>query len=464
MQEKVLEYIKKNSMIEEHDKVLVALSGGPDSICLLHILKGLESKLNIKILAAHINHCLRGNEADKDEEYARKFCENLGIDFYVKRIEIDKVAKEKKISTEMAGREERYKFFDELKEKFNIQKIAIAHNANDQAETLIMRIARGTGIEGLVGIRPVRDNLFIRPILSLTREEIENYCEDNNLNPRIDKTNLEEVYSRNKIRLKAIPFLKENFNEDVIDAFNRLAYSVSKDVEFINEFVEEKYNTLIENTKDGIIIKREAFDEKEAVLNRLIRKALMEVSGAVNNFEMKHINDVINLQNGNAGKKINLTNRVIVINEYGKIKIVRDIKRAEFKDEITFDVEELYNMKEKIITNNLGTFRFKVVENNGKIKATKSNEKYFSFDNVSKITIRTRKDGDTIVPFGMEGRKKLKDIFINNKIPKEERNFIPLLLLDNEVAWIIGVRNSNLYKFKNQNKRLLKVTCERREY
>ncbi|MGL5615855.1 MAG: tRNA lysidine(34) synthetase TilS [Sarcina sp.] len=464
MQEKVLQYIKKNSMIEENDKVLVALSGGPDSICLLHILKGLENKLNIKILAAHINHCLRGNEADKDEEYARKFCENLGIDFYVKRIEIDKVAKEKKISTEMAGREERYKFFDELKKKFNIQKIAIAHNANDQAETLIMRIARGTGIEGLVGIRPVRDNLFIRPILCLTREEIESYCEDNNLNPRIDKTNLEEVYSRNKIRLKAIPFLKENFNEDVIDAFNRLAYSVSKDVEFINEFVEEKYNTLIENTKDGLIIKREAFDEKEAVLNRLIRKALMEVSGAFNNFEMKHINDVINLQNGNAGKKINLTNRVIVINEYGKIKIVRDIKRAEFKDEITFDIEELYNMKEKIITNNLGTFTFKVVENNGNIKTTKNNEKYFSFDNVSKITIRTRKDGDTIVPFGMEGRKKLKDIFINNKIPKEERNFIPLLLLDDEVAWIIGVRNSNLYKFKKENKRLLKVTCERREY
>lgn len=466
MQDKVFKYIEDNSMIDKGDRVLVALSGGPDSICLLHVLNSLKDRLGIEILAAHVNHCLRGKEADNDEMYAKRFCENLGIDFYVKRIEIDKVAKERKISTEMAGRDERYSFFNELKEKYNIQKIAIAHNANDQAETLIMRIARGTGIEGLIGIRPIRDKIYIRPILSLTRTEIENYCKNNKLNPRIDKSNLEEVYSRNKVRLKAIPFIEENFNKDAINALNRLAYSASKDVEFINEVVEEKYLELISEEDDMIVISKKAFLEKEAILTRIIRKALVDLSGVSNNFEMKHIYDVINLQKGNTGKKINLTNNVIVINEYGKIKMLKNFTKTTIaiSKEVKLDVNDLYDEKIKILDTDYGRLTFTIIDNEGSINMKNNfNERYFSINGACEITIRTRRDGDTIIPFGMNGRKKIKDIFINNKVPKDKRDLIPLVLFDNEIVWIVGIRNSDLYKIKKEDKKLLRVNYERRE-
>lgn len=466
MQDKVFKYIKENSMIDEGDKVLVALSGGPDSICLLHILNSLKTKLNIEILAAHVNHCLRGENANKDEEFARKFCENLGIDFYVKRVNIDKVAKERKISTEMAGRDERYAFFNELKEKYKVKKIAIAHNANDQAETLIMRIARGTGVDGLVGIKPIRDEIYIRPILSLTRSEIEKYCLDNELNPRIDESNLEEIYSRNKIRLKAIPFLERNFNKDAINAINRLAYSAAKDVEFINDIVDEKYLGLVKK-EDGIVcIEKEAFSEKEALLTRLIRKALINACGISNNFEMKHIYDIINLQKGNTGKKINLTNDVIVINEYGKIKVINkySIDKTISDEEIKFNLNQLDDEDIKIVKGKFGKITFSLLENNGAINLkSNTNERYFSIDGVNEITIRTRKNGDTMIPFGMTGRKKIKDILINNKIPKDKRDLIPLILFNDEIVWISGIRSSNLYKIKKGNKKLLKVSYEGRE-
>ncbi|MEW8956858.1 tRNA lysidine(34) synthetase TilS, partial [Clostridium sp.] len=218
---KVRDFVKENNMISKNDKVLVALSGGPDSICLIHILNELKDELGIEILAAHLNHCLRGEDANKDEEYVREFCKSLNIQCYVKRVDINRYAKERALSSEMAGREARYEFFNDLKEEFNINKIAVAHNLNDQAETVLMRLMRGTGIEGLIGIRPVRDNIYIRPILSLNRHEIEAYCEDNKLLPRIDKTNLETIYSRNKVRLELIPYIEKNFNEDIINTLNR---------------------------------------------------------------------------------------------------------------------------------------------------------------------------------------------------------------------------------------------------
>src|SRR3712207_2162004 len=221
--EKVIHTIKQNNMFEVGDKVVVAVSGGPDSICLLHILYKLKEKLDISIVAAHINHCLRGEEADKDEEYVRKFCENLNIQCFIKKEDVHKISKDRGISCEMAGREVRYDFFSEVLNNVGANKIAVAHNANDQAETILMRMLRGTGLEGLIGIRAVRDNIFVRPIIDITRDEIEDYCYVNNLNPRIDKTNLENIYTRNKIRLELIPYIQKNFNSDVIEVLNRFS-------------------------------------------------------------------------------------------------------------------------------------------------------------------------------------------------------------------------------------------------
>lgn len=462
MNEKVLEYIIQNSMIKEGDKVLVALSGGPDSVCLLYLLHTLKEKLNIKIFAAHVNHLIRGDEAFADENYAKELCDALNIEFFVKRAKVEQIAKEKGISTEMAGRDERYDFFNEIKKNIGIDKIAIAHNANDQAETLIMRIMRGTGIEGLVGIKPVRDNIFIRPILSLTRKEIEDYCKVNNLNPRIDKTNLEEVYSRNKVRLKAIPFIAENFNSDIINSLNRLAYNASVDAEFIDSIVEEKYSEYVTLNESEGVIKAKAFLEKEAVLTRLIRKTLMDVSGAFNNFEMKHIYDVINLQKGSTGKKLNLTNKLIAINQYGDIQIIREeVFYKEDKDElITIDIAKLIEDKSNVYEFNFYKFKIEIINNDGNIDFSKDeNSKYFNFDSVATIKIRKRKNGDKMTPFGFNSEKKLKDIFISEKIPREQRDNIAIVEFDDNIAWVVGVRNSELFRIKKDNKKLLNIVC-----
>ena len=462
MKNKVLNFVKENSMINDKDRILVALSGGPDSVCLLNILKELENTLNIKIYAAHVNHCLRGDAALEDENYCLSLCKTLNIPCYVKRVEIEKLAKDKGISTEMAGREARYEFFEELMKTLNINKIAIAHNANDQAETVIMRAIRGTGIEGLVGIRPIRDNKYIRPILCLTREEIESYCLDKNLNPHIDATNLEEIYSRNKIRLKAIPYIEDNFNKEVIFALNRLAYSCRQDVELIDSIVNSKYNEYCNKEEKYIIIKQEAFNEMEAVITRIIRKALMEVSLKFNNFEMKHIYDIIRLQKGNAGKKINITNKVLAINEYGNIKLkVNENKEIDSK-EIKVSKKDIEN-NDFCYANNDFTFKIYNKDNfNGFIN--NNFIKVFDISNISDITIRTRKNGDKIVPLGMRGNKKIKDILIDAKSPKDLRDSIPLILFNNEVAWILGLKTSDKFKVTKDTKTFLEIRFNGKGY
>ena len=200
--EKTLSTIKKYNLIEKGDKIVLGLSGGPDSVCLLHLLNRMKDVLDIEVYAAHLNHQIRGMEAQKDALYVSDLCERLGITFFVKSIDVPKYCKENKLSIEEGARKLRYEMFFEIKESLNADKIAIAHNMNDQAETVLMRMMRGTGLQGLKGIDYMRDGVIIRPILDIERADIEAYCEEHKLTPRIDATNLETIYTRNKIRLE----------------------------------------------------------------------------------------------------------------------------------------------------------------------------------------------------------------------------------------------------------------------
>ena len=429
MIKKVEDFIIDNNMIKAEEKILVALSGGPDSVCLLHILYSLKEKLNINLGAIHINHMLRGEEALEDERYVSDICEKLGIDCYIERIDINKVASENNISLEMAGREERYKAFENIRERYGYDKIAVAHNANDQAETILMRMMRGTGLEGLVGIKAIRGGGIIRPILCLNRNEIESYCAENHLMPRIDKSNMERVYSRNKVRLDILPYMKENFNKDIIDTLNRMALILSKDNEYIEEQSKKCYEEYCKYTNDKLIIEQDLFiKEKEAIVTRVIKRAFKEISNSHQNFEMKHIYDVIDLYNRGTGKSINLTNSIIAENTYGDIilEVIDKEKGIEFS-------------------------------NNPLIKL-------FDYDKIEeRIVIRTRKDGDKMKPLGIKGTKKLKDIFINLKVPREERDIIPLICFDDEIAWIVGYKVSESFKITKGTNRVLKISFEGKE-
>lgn len=316
MEQKVLDTIKKYNLIENGDRVIVGVSGGPDSISLLHILnKFCKNKiLNFEIIVAHVNHQIR-EEANDDEEYVREYCEKNNIKFYSKRIDVIKYANNNKMGLEEAGRNLRYDFFDEILEKEHANKIAIAHNKNDKAETIIMNIIRGSGISGLKGIEPIRDNKYIRPIIECERTEIEKYAKENNLNPRIDKTNFENDCTRNKIRNIVLPYIKKEFNSNIVETMNRLSNLATETDEYIQKKVIENYKEIkIEENSKNIVLDLKKFNKIDMLIRkRILIYTISKVLGNSQNVEMINIEDIIKMCNKNIGNKYLMPNKNIKI-------------------------------------------------------------------------------------------------------------------------------------------------------
>ncbi|KAA8671197.1 tRNA lysidine(34) synthetase TilS [Clostridium sp. HV4-5-A1G] len=458
MIESVLNTIKKNKMFNSNDKVIVAVSGGPDSICLLHILYILRKKLNITLVAAHVNHCLRGIEADEDELYVKRFCKNLEIEFKSLKIDIDSIAKKRNISCESAGREERYKFFKRLKIELGAQKIAIAHNANDQAETILMRIIRGAGLNGLIGIRPIRDDIFVRPLIHNTRTEIEKYCSDNNLQPRVDKTNFETVYSRNKIRLELIPYIQKNFNKDIIEVLNRFSETIKVDNDYLEYISREKFKKYCDIKPEKVIIFKEAFLEKKAILTRIVRFSLKSIAKSLIDFEKVHILGIIDIQKHSTGKELMLPHDILAVNDYGNIIIRKNtMKTNKF-------CSEQYKLKIgcNYIPNINSRIYLKLTDMGGYVSYNQNRFiQYFDYDKIQgDIVLRNRKKGDRIIPLGMTGKKKLKDLFIDLKVPKDTRDNVQLICFGDKIGWVVGYRISELFKVDKNSKTILTIGFE----
>lgn len=315
LEEKVLETIKKYNLLQEKDTVIVAVSGGPDSMCLLNSLVNLKEKLKLnKIAVAHVNHMLR-EEAQEETEYVKKYCENKNIEIYIKYANIKEISENNKISEETAGREERYKFFEEIESKINANKIAIAHNLNDNAETVLMHFIRGTGINGLTGIKPYRDGKYIRPLIECDRKEIEEYCKEKKLNPRYDKSNLDNNYTRNKIRNLLIPELKENYNPNIISGINKLSRIVLKEEEYINKILLETYNEiLLQKEANKITINLRKFNKlDEYIKERLIIYIIAKLFGDARGIENIHVFDIVKLCEKNVGNKYLTPNKNLKI-------------------------------------------------------------------------------------------------------------------------------------------------------
>lgn len=310
LEEKVLATINKYNMINKNDKIVIGVSGGPDSMTLLNVLNNLKEKLGISIYVAHINHMIR-KEADEETEYVKEFCEKIGVEFYYERIDVESEARKLKIGSEEAGRNIRYNFFNEVANRIGANKIATAHNSNDNAETVLMNIIRGTSISGLKGIEKIRDGKYIRPIIECNRDEIEEYCKEKNLNPRYDKTNLENIYTRNKIRNMLIPFIKKEFNPNIIEGINRLSSIAYEEEQFINKFVENEYKKLLicvnknkEENKTEIVLNMKEFNILDYVIkSRLVLYTISKIAGSATGIEKIHVDDIIKLCNNNIGNK-----------------------------------------------------------------------------------------------------------------------------------------------------------------
>lgn len=458
----VISTIEENKMINKGEKIIVALSGGPDSMSLLHCLNALKAKYDITLYAAHVNHMLRGEDSDNDERACREFCETLGIEFFSKNMNIDIISKEKNISHEMAGREVRYEFFMELLHRHNANKIALAHNLNDQAETILMRLMRGSGVEGLIGIKPVRDDIFIRPLINTKRIEIETYCKENNLPVRIDKTNFESIYSRNKVRLELIPYMEENFNSDIITTLSRMSSIMSIDNNFLEENSSKLFQKYCDTNEERVIIYKDAFNLHYAMLNRIIRKAMLYIKGNMYNIESIHIQNIIQIQKGETGKTTKIPGEILASNVYKDIHLVKEQHQSGKEKTKDFSVD--LTLGENIVPELKSNFTLRVIkrEEYSKIKY-KEDTKYFDFDKINNISIRFRQEGDKFSPIGMNGSKKLKDLLMDLKIPRDKRDNIPLLCFDEHIGWIIGYRISEKFKVNNQTNNILEVKMERQE-
>lgn len=319
LESKILKTIQEYNLIQNEDKLIIGVSGGPDSICLLDILNKIQQKANnpignFTIEVAHINHQIR-KEANEDEEYVETYCKKNNIKFHVKRIDVEKFANTNKIGTEEAGRKIRYEFFEEILQKTNANKIVTAHNKNDNAETVLMNIIRGSGTKGLKGIEPIRQNKYIRPLIQTKRIDIEKYCEQNKLNPRIDKTNKENIYTRNKIRNLLIPYLEKEFNPNIIETINRLSEISKQENEYLEEKTIQAYKqTKIQQTNKQVILDLKKFQTLEPVIkNRLIPYIINNVLKIEYNIQKIHIEDIIKLCNNNIGNKHLVPNKKIKI-------------------------------------------------------------------------------------------------------------------------------------------------------
>ena len=338
VEEQVYNCIKKYNLINNGDIILVGVSGGPDSICLLYALNSLKEKLGIKIYVAHINHMIR-EEADLETKYVQNFCEKLEIECFVKKVDVQEFAKIQKQGTEEAGRNIRYEFFDEVSKKIGAKKIATAHNSNDKAETVLLNILRGSGISGLKGIEPIRDNKYIRPLIETSREDIEEYCEVNNLEPKIDKSNLESIYSRNKVRNDLIPYIQKEFNSNIIKTINRLSEVTTEENEYLELITENQFRQILVGADTSVcpgyiqenqtILDLKKFNNLELVIKRrVILYTIRKVIGSTQGIEKVNIDEIIKLCQNNIGNKyLTPTKNIKILVKNKKIFFI-SIKRA----------------------------------------------------------------------------------------------------------------------------------------
>lgn len=446
---KVKKFIENNRLLSKGDKIVLGVSGGPDSLCLLHILYSLKEDYNLTLIVAHVNHNLR-EEAKFEADFVRDFTNRLKIEFYLADVDIEKLSKEKKKSCEEVAREYRYNFFNEVAKKVSANKIAVAHNLNDNAETILMHIIRGSGIEGIKGISAINNNI-IRPLLNTKRVEIEEYCKENNLTPMIDKTNFESIYTRNKVRNKILPMFEE-VNPDILNTLTRLGNILIEEDEFISEYADKIYNDIKIEKKDVKLNKIKFVNLPKGLQRRVLRKAICEFRGNLVDVSYKTLENTIStIMTSKNGNMIKVINNVKIFVNYDVLEFFeRNEKNINFEYEL--------NIPGKTYIEELDIFVDAEIKNASEVDniIKEPNKKIFDIEKTGKkLYVRNRRIGDSFLPNGLNGSKKIKDFFSDLKIPTRERDKIPLLANDKDIIWVMGFRTSKKFLKDKKTKEVI---------
>ncbi len=473
LKQHVLNTIKKYGLINYGDGIVVGISGGYDSVCLLHILSSISEEFSLKLYPVHINHMLRGQEALRDESFVRTFCSSLGLEAIVERIDIAKKAADEKISLEEAGRNARYAVFNRISQEKSAQKVAVAHSKNDQVETLLMRIFRGTGPEGLKGIEFKRDNI-IRPLLETSRELIEEYVDSNGLQAIIDSSNLHTDYFRNRIRLNVIPEINKAIGNDITENLLRLSKIIVADEDYLRYNSELYYKKAVTSNECGCI----ELDLKlistlhKAVLSRVLRNAFTNATGNVTGLEYVHIEKLMQLVwEGRTGARLDLPMGYMAVKSYNSLTLqIQEQKDCE-SFEYILNLPGITEIHTSILRSEIKTeiIELETDEQYGELVSKNKHKQagFFDFDKIKKklesdnsfqLVVRNRRDGDIFKPLKSNGTKKLKEYFIDSKIPKNQRSNFPLIAINKEIIWIIGNKTSDNYKVTDNTKFVLMLS------
>lgn len=445
---KVLNYIKTHNMFSNGDSVLCAVSGGADSACMLDLLSELKEELSLTLHIAHLNHQLRGGEANRDEDFVKQLAAEYSLPFYCERVDVASMADRLNLSCEEAGRFARYDFFSRLKHSLGCNKIATAHNQNDNVETVLMRILRGTDIKGLSGIPVFNNSDVVRPILCLKRSEIEDYLRYKGIDFVTDSTNFENDFSRNRIRNILIPAIEEQLNPSFVSTMSSNIELFTDANRYIEKKVNDTYSTII--SKDSFVFSFCAdllLHEDTYITKRIIKKAV---------FELAHINITNELCNHIYNALINKSSVTISKNlsffvKYKRAYFVKRREIANFHHEISSS--GTYYIKEVPMT-------LEITEGCGKSDFSDKNTIYLNPDMATcNFVLRSRKNGDKITLANC-GTKKIKDIFIDEKIPVFLRDEFPVLEYNGEIIWLCGLRDNKDFRAK-QNDKYLKITIHK---
>ena len=429
--EAALAVIKEYEMLPRgcQNLVVVGLSGGADSVCLLHVLLSLREEYALEISSVHVNHGIRGDEADADENFVSELCRRLDVELDVYRYDAPGEAVRMKLTLEEAGRVLRYQSFEKSLQKRGDGKIAVAHNKNDNVETVLMRIFRGTGMKGLAGIPPVRGNI-IRPLITTSRAEIENFCCENNISYRTDSTNLKNIYTRNFIRLELLPLAKERIAPAALENISRMARIMSEEEEYLDTLAAEALGRCAA-TPINLSISR-LFEYPMVLRRRILRLFILPHTKDNRDISYEHVNMALGLLTKKTGSEICLPFGLRLVRNYGMLTIPGAPPSA-------FCYELPLNNAIFIQEGGLSvTASLKKPDNNFKNGCTK----VFTYDKMGKaLRVRSRSVGDKIYVRSMGGNKKIKDYFIDTKIPQDVRDTIPLLTCGDDVLWIMDDAN-----------------------
>ena len=442
--------IEKHRLIEEGERIVVGLSGGPDSLAMTHALLTLRENMGIDVIAVHINHMFRGLSADEDETFVVEFCREHHVKCYTFRLCVEDIAKAEGMSFEEAGRKIRYEKFHEVMAREKAHKIAVAQNKNDLIETFFINLFRGSGIEGLSSIDYVRDGYVIRPLLDVERHWIESYCKTYDLKPRIDHTNATNDYVRNRIRNELIPYVAEHFNSNIGESVYKTIHMMKDEKDFWKKHTDDLYRRFTENSIENegnlryVKLSMDAFNVCHATeINRLIRLCISKIKGNLKDVSYEDVERVKGLTRTSA--VVELKDRVRVMKSYETLVFYKedDTDSAEkLKCESEISVPKLYFRCVPIealstfgLTNQCVAIDADVV--NGPLK------------------VRYRREGDAFTPLGMRGRKKIKSFFIDEKVPKHQRDKIPMVCDDDNIIWVYEMRISDLYKVTEHTKNVI---------